>query len=86
MTETGPSYGEQGDVVYNVFKKAEHSFSGNFYLEKIVFPGSITIKVSIPPWDFYFMVMNSMIKIKSCICKVLLTKRVLQKIGSIEGK
>lgn len=64
MAETGPSYGEE-----------LNSFSGNFYVENMTFPGSITLKVSTLPWDFYFMVMNSLIKAKSCICKASFTKK-----------
>lgn len=44
-------------------------------MEKKIFPGSIIIEVFIPPWDFSFMVRNFMVKAKSCICKVLFTKK-----------
>lgn len=74
MIETGLTYGEEGDAIYNIFREL-YNFSGNCYLEKKIFPGSITVEVFIPPWDFSFMVRNFMIKAKSCICKVLFTKK-----------
>lgn len=85
MIETGLTYGEEGDVIYNIFREL-YNFSGNCYLEKKIFPGSITVEVFIPPRDFSFMVRNFMIKAKSCICKALFTKRVLQETASIEGE
>lgn len=82
MTETDPSYGEEGEgglMWLETLLESWRKSAGQFFSGEDGFTGSIAINVSIPPWDFYVMMMDSQTEAKSWICKVLFGKNKLHR-------